>query len=340
MRLDAQSGADKAQRCIRNRRKRVASDKSVGRPQKHKAKGVETFRFAGPNGLAARAIMFEGRSAKHAAGRDSGSSGRAIRAATEVVPGVGADDRTLGCRYELKYHINELKAAAIARFVRPYLQVDRYCKLQRSGDYPIVSLYLDSEDLQLCRESLTGQKNRFKLRIRSYTDEPEYPRFLEIKRRMNSIVIKSRARVMDRDLPTLLAGRPLPPQNYTADTEIINQFQLYVHSLRTRPAVLIRYMRQAFEDTSHNKVRVTFDRELAYKITNRPEVRLGGPGWQRNVYTERGVVLEIKFTGFYPAWLSQMVKYFDLQLQSISKYASSITESCALRFCAPQLAED
>ena len=236
----------------------------------------------------------------------------------------------------MKYHITESKAVAIAQFVKSYLQVDRYCKLQRRGDYPIVSLYLDSQDLQLCQESLTGQKNRYKLRIRSYTDEPDYPRFFEIKRRINTVIVKSRARVMDRDVAILLAGRPLPPQNYTADIETINQFQLYINSIRARPAVLVRYMRQAFEDTSHTKVRVTFDRELAYKVTSLPEVRLGGPGWQRNAYTEGGVVLEIKFTDFYPAWLSYMVKCFDLQQQSISKYASSIKESCSLRFCAPQ----
>ncbi len=282
--------------------------------------------------------MFEGRSAKYTPGQNPDSPARKSISGEEKKMGAPApaDDRTLGCRYEMKYHITESKAAAIAQFVKPYLQVDRYCKLQRSGDYPIVSLYLDSQDLQLCQESLTGQKNRYKLRIRSYTDEPDYPRFFEIKRRINTVIVKSRARVMDRDVPLLLAGRPLPPQNYTADIEAINQFQLYVNSLRARPAVLVRYMRQAFEDTSHTRVRVTFDRELAYKVTSLPEVRLGGPGWQRNAYTEGGVVLEIKFTDFYPAWLSYMVKCFNLEQQSISKYASSIKESCSLRFCAPQ----
>jgi SPX domain protein involved in polyphosphate accumulation len=246
-------------------------------------------------------------------------------------------DRTLSCRHELKYHISELKAKAIAEFVKPYLQVDRYCKLQRSGDYPIVSLYLDSDTLQLCQESLRGYKNRFKLRIRSYTDEPDYPRFFEIKRRINTIINKSRARVMDRDVPTLLAGLSLPPQNYTADIGTINQFQLYMKTIGARPMVLIRYMRQAFEGTSENKVRVTFDRQLAYCVTNRPEVRLGGRGWQRNPYTSGGVILEIKFTNSYPAWLSQMVKYFNLEQQSISKFASSITDSRLLEFYVPQL---
>jgi hypothetical protein len=246
-------------------------------------------------------------------------------------------DRTLGCRYELKYHITESTAAAIARYISSYLQVDRYCKLHRRGDYPIVSLYLDSEDMQLCRESLGGHKNRVKLRVRSYTDEPEYPRFFEIKRRLNTIIMKGRARVMDQDVTSLLAGLPLPPQEFKADVETINQFQLYINSIRARPAVLVRYMRQAFEGDSNNRVRVTFDRELAYKITDRPEVRLGGSGWQRNPFNINGVILEIKFTGHFPMWLSEMAKYFNLRQRSISKYASSITDSCALQFCAPQI---
>ncbi len=246
-------------------------------------------------------------------------------------------DRTLSCRHELKYHISESMAKAIAEFTKPYLEVDRYCKLQRSGDYPIVSLYLDSDILQLCQESMRGHKNRFKLRIRSYTDEPDYPRFFEIKRRINTIINKSRARVMDRDVPTLLAGLSLPPQNYTADIGTINQFQLYMKTIGARPMVLIRYMRQAFEGTSENRVRVTFDRQLAYCVTNRPEVRLGGRGWQRNPFTLGGVILEIKFTNSYPAWLSQMVKYFNLEARSISKFASSITDSRLLEFYVPQL---
>ncbi len=256
-----------------------------------------------------------------------------------VRPAFDLSDRTLRCRHEMKYHISLSQAEAINQFIKPYIQVDRYSKLQRSGAYPIVSLYFDSNELQLCKESLRGHKNRFKLRIRSYTDEPDYPRYLEIKRRMNTIIIKSRARVMENDVPILLAGLPLPPQNYTADTETINQFQLYMNSIKAKPIVLVRYMRRAYEDTSHNRVRVTFDQELAYSITNLPHVRLDGQGWQRNPYTAGGVILEIKFTGHYPAWLSQMIKYFNLRQRSISKYASSIRDSCLLKFCAPQIAE-
>ncbi|KPK37206.1 MAG: hypothetical protein AMJ65_15150 [Phycisphaerae bacterium SG8_4] len=281
--------------------------------------------------------MLESRSVRQACGHSANRARRESGSQRPRVP-VELADRTLACRHELKYHITETQAAAIAEFVKPFVQLDRYCKLQPSRDYPIVSLYLDSANLQLCRESLTGHKNRFKLRIRSYTDEPEYPRFFEIKRRMNTIIMKSRARVMDSDVETLLAGLPLPPQNYTADMDAINQFQLYVSSIRAKPAVLVRYMRQAYEGDDQNRVRVTFDRGLAYNVTKVARVRLGGRGWQRNPFTIGGVILEIKFTDCYPAWLNRLVKQFDLRSRSISKYASSLQDSSSLRFCAPELA--
>ena len=141
---------------------------------------------------------------------------------------------------------------------------------------------------------------------------------------------------MDRDVPTLLAGLPLPPQNYSADIETLNQFQLYMNSIKARPIILIRYLRRAYEGDSETRVRVTFDRQLCYCTTDAPEVRLGGRGWQRNPLTEGGVILEIKFTNRYPAWLNQMIRYSDVQAQPISKYATSITESCKLGFCAPR----
>ena len=77
----------------------------------------------------------------------------------------------------MKHLISESEAAAIARFIRPYVRPDPYCELQPEGAYPIVTLYLDSKDFQLCRESFEGKQNRFKLRIRGYSDNPEQEGF-------------------------------------------------------------------------------------------------------------------------------------------------------------------
>jgi hypothetical protein len=250
------------------------------------------------------------------------------------VPTDNGGDRTLWCRYEMKYVISESKAAAIVRFIEPYLQLDCYCSALPVGSYPIVSLYLDSDNLQLCRESLQGLLNRFKLRIRSYSDNPDYPRFFEIKRRANTVIIKSRARVMPNNVSVLLAGHYVPPlQNHQTEADALRQFQLYMKSIGAGPKLLIRYMRQAYEGEGENRVRVTFDRQLVYKVSNNTGISLNGQGWQHNI---SGVVLEIKFTGRYPAWLGRMVRYFDLRQQSMSKYVTSMKKACSMGFCAPK----
>ncbi|MFZ0035144.1 MAG: polyphosphate polymerase domain-containing protein [Sedimentisphaerales bacterium] len=251
---------------------------------------------------------------------------------------IGAD-RTLWCRYEMKYVISESKAAAVARFIEPHLKVDRYSVSRPNYAYPIVSLYIDSDDLRLCLESLGGLLNRFKLRVRSYSDEPESPQFFEIKRRANTVIIKSRARVTPHDVAALLSGQYVPPlQNHKTEVDAIKQFQLYMKNVGAKPKVLIRYMRQAYESDTENRVRVTFDRQLAYKVSQQPQVLLGGRGWQYNPVTlGGGVILEIKFTGRYPPWLCRMVQYLNLQQQPVSKYTTSIIEARSLGFCAPQV---
>ncbi len=237
-------------------------------------------------------------------------------------------DRTFLPRYEIKYLISESKAAAIAQFIRPYVRLDRYCKLQPGGSYPVVTLYLDSHNLQLCRESMQGRKNRFKLRIRSYTDDLDYPHFFEIKRRANTIIIKDRAMVMPYNVETLLSGLSLPAQNINGDGETLKQFQLYMASIGARPVVRTRYQRQAFESIVDNTVRVTFDRNVFCNVTSNLNVSLDGQGWNR--LPLNSVVLEIKFTGCYPAWLGQMVKSFNLRQQSVSKYVHSIKRASLL----------
>lgn len=244
-------------------------------------------------------------------------------------------DRLLSCRYEMKYLVSESKARALAQFVEAYLPLDRYCKARQSGAYPVATLYLDSHNLQLCRESLEGHKNRFKLRIRSYTDDTDYPRFFEIKRRMNSIIIKDRARVKYHDVAGLLSGLSLPPGNSSTDQQTLRQFLLYVNSINAAPVIKVRYIRRAYEGDSHNRVRVTFDRQLAFKAGNTADVSFNDQGWQH--HPAKGVIVEIKFTGHYHLWLSQMIKCFDLRRQSLSKYARSVKRSCLLKFCAPKI---
>ena len=135
----------------------------------------------------------------------------------------------------------------------------------------------------------------------------------------------------------LLKGLTLPKQDFRTNREALDQFQLYASYLSAQPAVLIRYLRKAYESESENRVRVTFDRELYYKVTKEPRVTLNGSGWQPNLLMVKGVILEIKFTGTYPIWLSRLVTTFNLNPRSISKFATSMQQSSMLGYCGPWL---
>jgi len=246
-----------------------------------------------------------------------------------------AADGTLRCRYECKYQISEAKAAAVENFIQPYLNLDHYTKLQPTRSYPIVSLYLDSPNLQLCKESLTGQKNRFKLRIRGYNDDPAYPKFFEIKRRINTTIIKDRHRVKNSDIERLLSGGPLPERYYSTEQEPLKQFLFYMRTINAGPMVLVRYIRRAYEDDSENRVRVTFDRKLSFKMCYQPRFALNSPGWQR--YPINDVILEIKFTSRFPTWLTHLVRCLELHQQSFSKYANCVCGAAATKIAAPRV---
>ncbi|TFG44848.1 MAG: polyphosphate polymerase domain-containing protein [Candidatus Brocadiia bacterium] len=238
-------------------------------------------------------------------------------------------------RYELKYYIDESKAEAVKQFIKPYLHIDRYGKDKPGNSYPIASLYFDSPTLEFCRQNMQGHKNRFKLRIRSYNDDPGYPCYVEIKRRINSIVVKTRAPVLRQDLKNLIENSYIPHEKFSTDEKTLGQFLFYAKNMNARPLISIWYIRQAFEDDSENRVRITFDRKLSYRANQALDTGIEGKDWR--MHFSNKVVLEIKFTGRYPAWINAMVKTLNLCCQSFSKYVISVEKCCSLGFCAPSV---
>ena len=124
--------------------------------------------------------------------------------------------------------------------------------------------------------------------------------------------------------------------DHDTESENLRQFLLYMNSISALPVVGVRYLRQAYEGIVDDRVRITLDRELSYNVTRDALIKSDGPGWHRIPLSNK-VILEIKFTGTYPAWIDRMVKYFGIKAQSVSKYAHSIRHACLLRFCAPKV---
>src|SRR3989304_8119057 len=95
-------------------------------------------------------------------------------------------------RYELKYSVDEKQAMTLRDFIRGYLTPDPYTKAEEGNAYWVYTLYCDSPHLALYKSTKEGRKNRFKLRMRFYDDDPNHPVFLEIKSRFGEVIKKER----------------------------------------------------------------------------------------------------------------------------------------------------
>ncbi len=230
-------------------------------------------------------------------------------------------------RLELKYVVHEQVALAVRDFVAPHLMLDEYGKDQPDFSYPIHSLYLDSDRLSLYWETITGSKNRYKLRLRYYDDSPASPVFFEIKRRMNDAILKQRGGVKRTAVVDLLAGQmPDVDELFSSDPKHLTALENFCRLRQLHnasPKAHVSYRREAWISPINNSVRVTMDRqiELALQSSARLQTTMERPV---SVFG-KSVVLELKFTGRFPTWFGELARHFGLWQCSAAKYADGIT---------------
>ena len=234
-------------------------------------------------------------------------------------------------RFEMKYIINERCAAGIRDFVHSYLEPDQFADPNQGNSYRISSLYLDNSELFLYRQTVVGEKNRFKLRIRFYDDNPDGPAFLEIKRRVTDVILKQREKVT-RDGAFHLLGGKSPDRSWMmgengdakAGKALLNFCELS-DSLGAVGVIYVSYRREAYVSPNGNSIRVTFDRQLLgspYQQGTR--LSLPTQGARAKVGNGDKVILELKFTDRFPEWMREMMQAFNLCRTSVPKYIHCI----------------
>jgi len=227
-------------------------------------------------------------------------------------------------RYECKYLVSHRVAAEIRRFMEPFMVPDAFAAGRPGNRYRICSLYLDTLDLHLYHQTAYGEKDRFKLRVRSYSDDAASPVFLEVKRRVNEVILKRRVGLpRDVALELLSTGRSDRlggcSNEQLADLEY---FKAHLAVAAARPFLRVRYVREAYEAVGGDPLRITFDTDIDWLPTCAMDVNLDAAGWIATGVP--GEVLEIKFTDRFPAWVGTMIRGFDLNRESVAKYVLSV----------------
>lgn len=227
-------------------------------------------------------------------------------------------------RFECKYMVPVHQVGAVRQWMQLFLRPDSFAARREGFVYPIGSLYLDSPGLTLHRMTECGEKNRFKLRIRSYCDAPDSPLYFEIKRRIDRTIRKSRVTLSRPDAQAVLAGYARAGDVADGeDRHHLETFLQLMYGIAAGPVARVRYMREAYESPANDRVRLTLDSTLACAGTLNHDFSLEGGLWRR-VHMS-GVLLEIKFTDCFPQWVAEMVRQFELRRIPFSKYGLSVT---------------
>jgi hypothetical protein len=235
-------------------------------------------------------------------------------------------DRAQRQRREIKYIIKEETALAVRAYLGCYLKPDENAIGKVDNSYDVQTLYFDTDDLITHHAASNGWRNRFKLRIRYYDDNPESPVYFEIKRRINEGIVKQRARVRRETVRKLLiGGSPAREDLYSWNpqhwSDLLDFWQL-TERVQAAPRLHNAYLREAYVNPGKETVRVTIDRNV------RAEPQFNGELTsilKRPVELFSGVViLELKFTDRMPTWLIEMVRGFDLKSSGAAKYCESV----------------
>jgi hypothetical protein len=219
-------------------------------------------------------------------------------------------------RFEYKYHLPPTSHRRLLAALRPWVHRDAYSEKGEEGRYFVRSLYYDTADYRAYTEKLHGERNRIKLRVRTYhtARDDAATVSVELKTRSGSLVRK------------FATHTPWPcwcafarTGSWRSDVPELVEFERRVRLAHQRPVVLVDYWREAFVPKDRSEVRITVDHDLRAAAATelypeRARFRVVGP---------RCPILEIKTAGDAPDWLDRIVKDFGLKSQPNSKYAQA-----------------
>ncbi len=227
-------------------------------------------------------------------------------------------------RTEIKYLLSEEQYLALRDRLQGMAEVDQY------GETDILNIYYDTPDFSLIRASLEKPLYKEKLRLRSYgTPGEQSTSFIEIKKKYKGVVYKRRIDAPYMDAKEYLEGKK--------DLEQRSQIKSEIDAFRTgyeglKPAMAISYKRIAMAGTEDPELRITFDREIRWRIEGL-DLREGAVG--EDLLKKGQRLMEVKIANAFPLELARMFSELGIFPVSYSKYGRGY-QTMALRMAAYQ----
>jgi len=223
------------------------------------------------------------------------------------------DRETMNGRHELKHFINASDCAQLRAMLRCVASPDPNAGVD--GAYTVRSLYFDNYRDKAVVEKLSGLSRREKFRLRYYNGDTSFIR-LEKKSKANRLAYKESAAISGAQCAGLLCGDYSVLK--TPDEPLLMELYTKMNYQNLRPRSIVEYRREAYVYRAGN-VRVTFDRGIrtsnnAAGFLNPDLVMIPASG---------AVILEIKYDGFLPDIIRDVLKIGNRNQIEFSKYVAA-----------------
>ncbi|MEJ2756996.1 MAG: polyphosphate polymerase domain-containing protein [Anaerolineales bacterium] len=215
-------------------------------------------------------------------------------------------------RNELKFLINAHQKNLMAIKLSKIFQRDPFS--DADGGYLISSLYFDDYHQSAFFDKLSGVRDRKKFRVRVYNYQPNVIK-LERKIKRVNVIEKSHLQISKEEYDMLICG----DVGFLGhkDNLVAKDFYLCYRTKNLRPRVVVEYRREAFI-YKFGDVRITFDYSLKAGVFQND---LFSNGYMISAIPQDQIILEVKYTGYIPDIVRNIIQINNLQWQSSSKYA-------------------
>lgn len=211
-------------------------------------------------------------------------------------------------RYEKKYLLTAEKYAMLRSCLDSHIQPDEYFRST------VCSVYYDTADFSLIRNSIDAPIYKEKLRVRSYNvPSANDTVFVELKEKFKGLVYKRRIAMNACDAVDYIAGRISAPE----DTQVSREIDWFLKMNAVSPKVFLAADREAYVAVDDKELRITFDMNIRWRDHDL-DLTLGDYG---DCVTEAGqILMEIKMPESCPMWLAGMLSECEIFLTGFSKY--------------------
>ena len=216
-------------------------------------------------------------------------------------------------RRELKFYINTPDYAQLRARLRVVAAPDENAGADTG--YYVRSLYFDNYADKTVIEKLSGQSRREKYRLRYYNGDMSFIK-LERKSKANHMCYKESAIVSKELCAALLASRYETLMD--PDAPLLMELYSKIHFQNLRPKNIVDYRREAYVYRAGN-VRITFDSDI--RASNCVQGFLTPAS--ATIPASGSIILEIKFDGFLPDIIRDIVQIGCRNQTEFSKYVAA-----------------